>query len=364
MKFASHICLLFQFILRIIEPDVIQHFMQKTFTRIVFGIMLLLAVQVHAQQDPQYSQFMFNKLAYNPAYAGSSDKICVTMLGRNQWYNFGGGQIDLGQNKVYRGDAPSTMVFNIHSNLGKRFGIGANISKDMIGFDNYVTFGGDLSYRQPIGDGTLAFGVYGGMLQAGVDGTKYKPIDQGDPNIPTEKVTGSSFDMNAGIYYTLPQLSIFNNFYAGASITHLNAPDVTVTYGQSSGSRTYHFVRHYYLHAGADYDLNSSLTLNPNVILKTDMAKTSVDVNCMAVWNQNIRGGIGYRAWNSIILLAGYDFPIKQNTLNVGFSYDVTAGRIFSYNTGSYELTLRYCFGVHYTPPPKIIVPRLTPRFL
>lgn len=337
--------------------------MVQRFTRFLVVLFCLIVGKVFAQQDPQYSQFMYNKLAYNPAFAGSSDKICVTLLGRNQWYNFGGGQIDLGNgNKVNRGAAPSTINFNIHSNLGKHFGIGMNLMKDMLGFDNYVTFGGDLSYKHEVGDGILSVGLYGGMLQAGVDGKKYQPIDKGDPNIPLDNVTGNSFDLGAGVYYMQPQVSIFNNFYAGISTTHLNAPKVNVVY--ANGSRSYDFIRHYYFHTGFDYDISSQLSLNTNILLKTDLTKTSTDINCIAVWNQNIRGGVGYRTWNSIVVLAGYDFPIKANTLNIGFSYDVTTGSIFSYNTGTYELTARYCFGIKVEPKVKIIVPRLTPRFL
>jgi hypothetical protein len=93
-----------------------------------------------AQQDPHYSQFMFNKLNFNAGYAGATDgKICATLIQRTQWMGFGGGTYDAGNGKTYRrGDAPSNLVGSINAALGSRIGIGATFSSDVNGFYNTV----------------------------------------------------------------------------------------------------------------------------------------------------------------------------------------------------------------------------------
>lgn len=336
--------------------------MIRKFTYIfVFILALIVGHKTFAQQDAQYSQFMFNRLSYNPAFAGSSDKICATLLGRNQWNQFGGGNVTSDLASVGRGSSPTTILGNIHAPIG-RFGLGANFNSDELGFSKIVTFNAALAYKQPIGSngGVLAAGIGVGVVQEGIDGTKLKAIDPNDPKIPTGNVNDLGLDLNFGLYYSQEQLSIVNNFYAGVSSSHLNAPKLILTDGKASFESQY--VRHYYFTTGAEYELNSAFTLNPNILVKTDLVKTTTDINATLIWNQNIRGGLSYRTFNDLVVMAGYEFPFG---LNIGYSYDLTMGKILNYSTGTHEIMLRYCFGVKIpSREPKIPIPRLTPRFL
>lgn len=330
----------------------------------IFALSLasFIGIKSYAQQDAQYSQFMFNRLSYNPAFAGSSDKICATLLGRNQWNQFGGGNVTSDLGSVGRGATPTTILANIHAPIG-RFGIGANFNSDELGFSKIVTANATLAYKQPIGSngGVLAGGVGVGFVQEGIDGSKLKAIDQNDPKIPQGNITSLALDLNFGLYYTQPQLSIFNNFYAGVSSTHLSAPKLKIYDNAGRGFES-QYVRHYYFITGAEYELNSEFTLNPNIMVKSDLVKTTTDINATLIWNQHIRGGLSYRTFNDLIVMAGYEFPFG---LNVGYSYDLTMGKILNYSTGTHEIMLRYCFGLKFPPPvPRIPVPRLTPRFL
>ena len=338
--------------------------MIRKFTYIfVFALVTIVGQKSFAQQDAQYSQFMFNRLSYNPAFAGSSDKICATLLGRNQWNQFGGGNVTSDLGSVARGANPTTILANIHAPVGKRFGIGANFNSDELGFSKIVSFNATLAYKQSIGSngGILAGGIGVGIIQEGLDGTKLKAIDPSDPKIPTGNITDLGLDLNFGLYYTQEQLSIFNNFYTGISSTHLNTPKLEIRDASSNGF-TSQYVRHYYFITGAEYELNSAFTLNPNIMVKTDMVKTTTDINATLIWNQNIRGGLSYRTFNDLVVMAGYEFPFG---LNIGYSYDLTMGKILNYSTGTHEIMLRYCFGVKIPPrEPKIPIPRLTPRFL
>ncbi len=337
--------------------------MIRKFTYIfVFILALIVGHKTFAQQDAQYSQFMFNRLSYNPAFAGSSDKICATLLGRNQWNQFGGGNVTSDLGSVGRGSSPTTILGNIHAPIG-RFGLGANFNSDELGFSKIVTANATLAYKQPIGSngGVLAGGIGIGFVQEGIDGSKLKAIDQNDPKIPQGNITSLGLDLNFGLYYTQQNLSVFNNFYAGISSTHLNTPKLEMRDATDRGF-TSQYVRHYYFITGADYELNSAFTLNPNIMVKSDLVKTTTDINATLIWNQNIRGGLSYRTFNDLVVMAGYEFPFG---LNFGYSYDLTLGKILNYSTGTHEIMLRYCFGVKIPAKrEKVPIPRLTPRFL
>jgi type IX secretion system PorP/SprF family membrane protein len=150
-------------------------------------------------------------------------------------------------------------------------------------------------------------------------------------------------------------MSMFEDFYAGVSATHLTSPVVKLPVGQYGTDRSYYFM------SGAMYNLSPTLGLNPNILLKSDLTKTVADINCMAVWNQNIRGGLTWRPGDAVGILAGYLFPFD---LYVGYSYDLTTSKILTYSSGTHEFLVRYCFGFKLKTKEKIFIPRLTPRFL
>lgn len=336
--------------------------MKINFTKLILGCaVLLLATESKAQQDPHYSQFMYNRLLYNAGYAGSTDgKICATLLHRTQWAGFGGSTT---ANNVPQGSAPSNLVGSIHSSIGKgqRIGLGLTIVRDELGFETTTIPRLALSYRHPIGDGVLSGGVGVGMMQRSLDGAKLKAIDPTDPKIPPSSVSGSAIDLDFGVYYTKQNLAgIVDNFYAGLSATHLNQNQIT--YVWQGGSTQINSALHLYLITGADYTLNSNLVLNPNIIVKKDPGKVQTDLNCMAIFNQNIKGGLTWRPMDAVVVLAGYDFPFG---LSAGYSYDLTTTKILNYSSGSHEIMVRYCFGVKIpdrgTPPPRS---RYTPRFM
>ena len=303
--------------------------MKRSFTRIVFGVLMFINVlYLQAQQDPHFSQFMFNKLNFNAGYAGATDgKICATLLHRTQWMGFGGGTYDAGNGQTYRrGDAPSNLVGSINA-----------------------------SYRQPIGDGVFSAGVGVGMMQISIDGD-FNAIDKDDPNIPNAKETGSALDIDAGLYYSKDNLlGVIDGFYAGFSATHLNQNKIEMTHDTKESELHMYFV------TGGSYQLNATMKLQPNVLVKKDPAKIQADLNCFLVWNENIRGGLTWRPMDAAVLLVGYEFPFG---LNVGYSYDLTTSRILNYSSGSHEFMLRYCFGVKIPPREKVIRSRYTPRFM
>lgn len=305
-----------------------------------------------AQQDAQYSQFFLNKLTYNPAYAGSEDKICATGLYRSQWLGFGDANAGL---------SPTTTMFSINAPIGQSFGIGLNLTNDQLGFATSLNPILSLAYRLRFkNQSVLAAGVGAGVMQKTLSGTKLKPLETGDPSIPDQDVSGNAADVNFGVYYTMPSLWRFNDVYAGLSATHLTQGDVK--YANVNNP----MVMHYYFMTGASYEISSSLAIEPNILVKTDLAKTTADINAMAVYNGKIKGGLSYRTSDAVVVLVGYKFfETQKQSLLFGYSYDLTISNINSYSNGSHEVVLRYCFMPKFNPPKeKEPIPRLTPRFL
>lgn len=320
---------------------------------ILFNLLLASIFVVKAQQDAQYTQFFMNKLSFNAGYAGSEDKICATVLYRNQWLGFG---------NTTSGGSPVTLVANIHSPLGDKFGIGLNIKADQLGFEQSVNPILSFSYRFKFKDeGVLAAGVGIGMMQKTLAGDKLNPLQDGDSKIPNTSVSGRAADVEFGLYYTRPTLWRFDNFYSGLSATHLTQGNVQYSWG-ANGTVDNPMQMHTYFITGASYQLNGAIAIEPNILAKTDFAKTSADINAMVMYNNKIRAGLTYRTSDAVSVLLGYKFTPN---LQVGYSYDLTTSNIINYSSGSHEIVMRYCFMPKTkTKPDKQPIPRLTPRFL
>lgn len=305
-----------------------------------------------AQQDAQYSQFFLNRLTYNPAYAGSEDKICAMGLYRSQWLGFGSSSVGL---------SPVTFLANVHAPIGSKFGVGLNVTSDQLGYEQSINPMLSLSYKFAFkNQSVLAVGLGGGIMQKTLAGDKLKPLESGDGKIPSTPVAGIAPDFNLGVYYTMPNVWRFNDVYAGISATHLTQGNVT--YNWSSYQVDNPMKLHYYFMTGGSYSLSPSFALEPNILVKSDIAKTSADLNAMVMYNNKIRGGLTYRTADAVVVLVGYKFTPN---LQLGYSYDLTTSKIINYSSGSHEIALKYCFMIKpKLKPEKEPIPRLTPRFL
>lgn len=313
--------------------------MNKLFTKLTLALVAFSGV-LSAQQDPQFTQFMHNKLIYNPGYAGTSDAICATAVYRQQWVNFPG--------------APKTGLFSFDMPLGKLpIGIGLNVMNDQIGFSKTTYARLALSYlKRNLGLGTLGIGIDGGILQQQFNGnwiTPDGPTSQ-DASIPGYSYPGNTgsqitnanlnkltYDVSFGAYYTIP-----NKMYVGISSTHLAAQDIA-----AAGNVKYELARHYYLIAGYRFLFGSSQQhgIEPNIKVKTDAASTQMDINLTYWFNNTLWIGATYRLQDAVCPMLGYRF-LKDKSLKVGYSYDVTMSKIKGYSAGTHEIMLGYCFNV------------------
>jgi type IX secretion system PorP/SprF family membrane protein len=302
---------------------------------IILGV--LSVITVSAQQDPQFSQNMFNKLANNPGFAGSRGNISTSVLHRSQYMGFG----DDG------GAAASTQNFSIDAELPFLYGgVGLNIVKDNIGPFSNLGLQFSYAFRTELGVGQIGMGMSVGMFQSGLDGGFLRPASGPgvDPHIPTGDVSGSSLDLGAGIYYNTQDV------YIGISSAHLTEPIIEWSDGQD-----YNLKRHYFLISGYTHDLNSVLLLHPSIYLKSDGATSQLDINTNLIYNNKMWGGVSYRLDEGLILLAGMNV---NEDLKFGLAYDVT---LLNDLTNSLEVMLGYNFKINYDKP---ISKYKNPRFL
>jgi type IX secretion system PorP/SprF family membrane protein len=303
--------------------------------KIIILILAVISVTVSAQQDPQFTQNMFNKLANNPGFAGSRGVIATSILHRSQYMGFG----DQG------GAAASTQNFSIDAELPFLYGgVGLNVVKDNIAQFSNLGLQASYAYRTELGVGQIGMGMSVGMYQSGLNGGALKSAQSGDPAIPTGEVKGSSLDIGAGIYYNTQDV------YVGLSSAHMTEPTVEWSDGQD-----FDLTRHYFLIAGYYHQLSSLLSLNPSIYLKSDGATSQLDINTNLIYNNKMWGGVSYRLDEGISLLAGMNV---NEDLKFGLAYDVTMMNAMS---NSLEFMLGYNFKIKTN---KAISKYKNPRFL
>jgi type IX secretion system PorP/SprF family membrane protein len=283
---------------------------------------LLLVLPGFAQQDPQYSQHMFTKLYYNPGFAGANDAICGTLLYRNQWTGFGGEP----KTAMLTADMPMDALHG---------GIGLSVhALDNLGAGGSLNIKANYAYRADLGNGRIGIGVGIGYLQESLNGAKLVYNDAGDQNIPTGTVSGGTYDLSLGVYYNT------DNLYVGLSSTHLTANELKYA------DITTQIERHYFLMAGYSYDINSTLTLKPAIMVKSDIVETQFDLNANLFINQKYWIGGAYRFQDAIVVMAGIEL---MPNLKLGYSYDITTSKIKTYSSGTHEIVLGYCMNVSKT---------------
>ncbi len=330
--------------------------------RILVIVIAFSALGVSAQQDPQFTQNFGNKLYNNPAYAAMKDGYCATVLGRQQWLGFEGaprtGLISL------QGRIPQTLTsFSEYVDLG----VGLSVSNDVIGPVNTNIFKLALANRIYLEDiGTISVGLGLGAIGVVVDGSGFVAPDAPgsvvtDPNLSLEAGSGKDygFDFDAGLYYR----SADEKIWAGAAMQHLTQSELQGEAAGGTGSNNYSVESHLYIMGGYRIQgLVPDWEFEPSIFLKTELSTTQFDFNAKATYKDMIWGGLSYRIQDAFSPMAGYrhDFG-KAGTMQIGAAYDLNTSKLRSFNSGTVELFLNYCFTI--TPKPKITIHK-NPRWL
>lgn len=295
--------------------------MKRIFTAVASLPLLFIGLKAQAQQDPQFTQNMFNRLYTNAGYAGTSDGICATALHRQQWVGFDG--------------RPVSTIINVDGTVkALHGGIGLSILSDKLGAQYSGGVKLSYSFHLKLGGGTLGIGLEGGILFNTLDGAKLNPIQDGDQNIISSNQGGVAPDLGFGVYYTNDKL------YAGIAANHLIAPTLEFADAGTGTVSKVTVARHYYAMAGYTWDVSPSFALKPSVFVKTDAASAQFDLNVNVMWKNMVWAGASYRIDDAVAILAGvqlYDFRL-------GYSYDITTSGLNSYSNGSHEIMLGYCY--------------------
>lgn len=299
--------------------------------KIVLPLVALLIIStpsLKAQQDPQFTQFFYNKLIMNPAYAGAKEAICATVLFRSQWAGVEGAPTS--------GLISADMPIKLTSDGVNQLGIGVTSYLDYIGFERNYALRLAATYRRDLGFAKIAGGLDFGFSNKGIAGAVWvPPVTINDPGIPNAAgVSDFGFDLGAGVYMHS------NDWYAGVSALHLTASDFTnVNIRQA---RHMFFMGGYTFRGigGSDFDLN------PNVLIKTEFVTAQLDVNLNVIWRQFYWAGLSYRIQDAVAINLGMNFGAitpKLAGLQIGYAVDIPTSRLATFGKGGHEVLLRYC---------------------
>ncbi|MGW9685652.1 PorP/SprF family type IX secretion system membrane protein [Flagellimonas sp. 2504JD1-5] len=297
--------------------------MAKKIRLLIWILALSFGTVVHAQQDAQYTQYMYNTVSVNPAYAGSRGHLSIAGLYRNQWLGLDG--------------APETQTLNIHTPLGYRgVGLGVSVVNDKIGPTSETYFDVDFSYtiRTSV-DGKLSFGLKGSAHMLDI---RYSELDEFDidPQLQSQQDIQNKFSPNigAGVYYHTER------FYTGISAPRLLE---TTHFDEASISEAKEQMNWYFI-TGYVWDLNPFLKFKPTLLTKVVQgAPLQADISANFMLNEKFIGGIAYR-WDAAFSgLVGFRL---SDEMFIGLAYDreITDLGAATFNDGSFEIIVRYDF--------------------
>ncbi len=292
------------------------------------SILMVACFAGFAQQDPMFTQHMFNKMAVNPGYAGAREMLSAVALYRNQW------------NKIVGG--PQTATFAIHSPLMRgKIGLGLYVVSDHLGVTDQTDIYANYAYRIQVGKRSiLSAGISAGMRNYKEALTTLDPIDPNDSRLQNDiNIWRPNFGFGLYMYS--------DHYFVGASIPHLlqsKLYDADVAMLTDSARQ----FRHLFITGGVAVPLHKNFVLRPAVLFKmvrgnvdgyTYNAPIEFDFDLHLLMYQRLWLGAAYRTGDSFDLMA--EFEVSPQWL-IGYSYDITSSDLTSYTGGAHEIILRY----------------------
>jgi type IX secretion system PorP/SprF family membrane protein len=297
--------------------------------KILLLFLLMASSQLMAQQNAQYTQYIFNGLVINPAYAGSKEVLHVSGMYRSQWAGLEG--------------APTTQTLSVDGAVLKnKVGLGLHVLNDQLGAQGQKSVYGSSAFRVSLGPkARLALGLAGGASETYTDGSKLRPVDGNDTYIPDNYQAYWLPDAKAGLFFNTERF--FMGLSAASLIGFRNKFVVTPT-------------RHYYFTTGYVFDLNEMLRFKPSVLLKEDFkSPANLDLNAFLLVGDRLWLGGSYRTGVKLYNQQAYGEGLEANNawamiaemylsprIKVGYSYDVTMTSLRGY--ASHEVSLGFYF--------------------
>lgn len=285
--------------------------MKKLYIIVVF----LIATQMYGQQDPQYTQYMYNMNVINPAYAGSRENLSFGLLYRTQWTGIDG--------------APETGTFFGHLPVGEKVGIGLSVISDQIGPIKETNAYADFSYTLKLGgEHRLAFGIKAGATFHDIGLGSIDLIDTTDPFF--QNINTTTPNIGSGVFYYT------NNYYLSFSVPNI----LNSVHLDANGNKLGTEASHYFLTGGYVFQLSPNTKLKPSFLVKSAFdAPTSFDVNLNALFFEKFEIGGSYRLDDSFSGLV--NFAVTP-TVRIGYAYDAVRSDIKNYAPASHEFMLLF----------------------
>ncbi len=312
--------------------------------RKILVLIVLLAVikPVLGQQDPHFSQYMFNDLYNNPAYSGVMGVTNLSLLYRSQWLGYSG--------TYDEGGAPTSFLASFNTPIFRlRSGAGFYFVNDVIGPQNNIQFMGSYAYHLGVGNGKLSFGVRAGVYGQSIDFNKYRPVNPDDPLLLNGKESQYRPDMGVGIYYKAEK------YFGGVSLNHILKSE----FDFGSDSLKNALANNVIINGGYRYELNYDVILTPSILIKTDFVSYSFDISVLATYREKFWGGLSYRQSEAVIALMGVNL-LKDKSLKLGYSLDYIIQAQKAKQATSHEILMSYNMPAVTGGGKKII---RTPRF-
>jgi type IX secretion system PorP/SprF family membrane protein len=299
---------------------------------LLFIFLSLAAFKAMAQQQHHYSQFMYNKLYINPAYAGARGVPAITAIYRNQWAGFDG--------------APKSMLASVNTPFfSPRVGLGVTVSHLNIGLNR--DFMGSMAYSYDLVDRdnmSFRIGLNASIRSLSVDFSKAKPKPGqgpwGDPSIVDARESNILGNVGAGVYALFSQ-----RIYVGFSVPRIYGNTMTFNSNPAQGIKVAKEEQHYYGQAGAILPIGKDLNLMPAILVKyVQNAPVNADINLNLDVRQKFTAGISYRTGgdgtgDSVDMLAFFQATPQ---LGIGASYDFALSKLRDQSAGSFEILMQY----------------------
>ncbi|MBC7743483.1 MAG: type IX secretion system membrane protein PorP/SprF [Flavobacterium sp.] len=303
----------------------------------IFLLFCLCRLTATAQQDPQFSQYMFNSLIINPAYAGYKEELNVSLLHRNQWVGLPGSP------------KSQTIIIDGAFFSNNNVGLGLSIINDKIGLQSQTAAYANYSYRVPMGENSrLAFGLALGVSKYSLNASGANIDDPNDPNFMNGNQNYMAPDGKFGIHFSNEKL------YAGASVTNLISE--SLNYQRTGKDVIARQGKHFFLTAGYLANITENVKFKPSIMFREDTkGPTNLDLNAFFLFKDAVWVGASYRSGLNLWTKADMEATtFKKNAVvgmvemyfaknyRLGYAYDYSLSALGDYTNGTHEISLGF----------------------